>query len=56
MPLVSVGRLTSTEKASCQRFDRVINTAATVTKFEWIQKLSNYKIIKNKGISKEKMG
>jgi 3-deoxy-D-manno-octulosonic-acid transferase len=27
------------------RFDRVINTAATVTKFEWIQKLSNYKII-----------
>jgi 3-deoxy-D-manno-octulosonic-acid transferase len=27
------------------RFDRVITTAATVTKFEWIQKLSNYKVI-----------
>ena len=27
------------------RFDRVITTAATITKFEWIQKLSNYKII-----------
>ena len=27
------------------RFDRVITTASTVTKFEWIQKLSNYKII-----------
>ena len=41
-PIISTSKIFITGDT---RFDRVINTAATVTKFEWIQKLSNYKII-----------
>ncbi|NDD16047.1 MAG: 3-deoxy-D-manno-octulosonic acid transferase, partial [Chitinophagia bacterium] len=41
-PIISASKIYITGDT---RFDRVINTAATVTKFEWIQKLSNYKIM-----------
>ena len=41
-PIISTSKIFLTGDT---RFDRVINTAATVTKFEWIQKLSNYKIM-----------
>ena len=41
-PIISASKIFITGDT---RFDRVINTAATVTKFEWIQKLSNYKIM-----------
>jgi len=41
-PIISASKIFITGDT---RFDRVITTASTVTKFEWIQKLSNYKII-----------
>ncbi|NQW78231.1 MAG: 3-deoxy-D-manno-octulosonic acid transferase, partial [Chitinophagaceae bacterium] len=41
-PIISASKIFITGDT---RFDRVITTASTVTKFEWIQKLSNYKVI-----------
>ena len=41
-PIVSHSKISITGDT---RFDRVISTASTVTKFDWIQKLSNYKIM-----------
>ena len=41
-PIISTSKICVTGDT---RFDRVISTASTVTKFEWIQKLSQNKII-----------
>ena len=41
-PIISNSKISITGDT---RFDRVISTASTVTKFEWIQKLSHNKII-----------
>jgi 3-deoxy-D-manno-octulosonic-acid transferase len=41
-PIISTSKICITGDT---RFDRVISTASTVTKFEWIQKLSQNKII-----------
>ena len=41
-PIISTSQISITGDT---RFDRVISTASTVTKFEWIQKLSQNKII-----------